>query len=124
MSEKCEHNTTVTMFVKGYLTVELCTWGCGNILVCEVDPNGTTKTLREIEHPELSALRAEVEALEAAVKAGQVLVLRMYEVYEDPQYRAAFSLLHDHQGKYTGKQWTKEQDVFEALAAAALKARP
>ena len=68
MSDKCEHNTTVTMFVKGYLTVELCTWGCGNILVCEADPNGTTKTLREIEHPELSALRAEVEALKWVVK--------------------------------------------------------
>ncbi len=69
----------------------------------------------------IAALTARLQEAEAVIKSGQVLVLKMYEVYDDSQYRAAFSLLHDHQGKYSGKTWTKEQDDFTARAAAWLK---
>ena len=52
---------------------------------------------------------------EKIVDAAEKLILRMYEVYDDPQYRAAFSLLADFQGKYSGKTWTKEQDELYRL---------
>lgn len=56
-----------------------------------------------------------------ALDTGQAFVLKMFEVYDDPQYLAAFSLLADHQGAYSGKTWTKEQNEFTARAAEIRK---
>jgi len=69
----------------------------------------------------ITALEARLKEAEAVINSRQTLVLKMYEVYDDPQYLAAFSLLHDHQGEYTGAKWTTEQDDFTARAAEFLK---
>lgn len=69
----------------------------------------------------IAALEAQLAEAREVIKSGQVLVLKMFEVYDEPQYRAAFSLLRDHQGKYSGKTWTKEQDDFTYRAAEFLK---
>ena len=69
----------------------------------------------------IAALEARLKEAEAVIKSGQVLVLKMWEVYDEPQYQVAFSLLLDHQGKYSGKTWSKEQDDFSSRAAEFLK---
>lgn len=69
----------------------------------------------------IAALEARLKEAEEVIKAGQVLVLKMHKVYNDSQYKAAFSLLYEHQGAYSGERWTNEQEDFEIRAAAWLK---
>ena len=75
---------------------------------------------RDNKDAHIAALEARLAEAEQVIKAGQVLVLRMFEVYDDLQYQTAFHLLADHQGRYSGKTWTKEQDDFTDRAAAFL----
>lgn len=77
----------------------------------------------EIDKVELRIAQLEAQLAEAVevIKCGESLVLKMHEVYDDLQYQTAFQLLADHQGNYTGKQWTNEQDEFSVRAAEFLK---
>jgi hypothetical protein len=68
----------------------------------------------------IAALEARLQEATEVIKSGQILVLKMFEVYDDPQYQAAFSLLYDHQGKYSGKKWTEEQNKFTELSSSFL----
>lgn len=70
----------------------------------------------EIDKMELRIAELEAQLAEAVevIKCGESLVARMKEVYNDLQYQTAFHLLADHQGEYTGKQWTNEQNTFTA----------
>lgn len=89
------------------------------LVIYECDYDSCIEDFTEDE-ARIASLESRLREAEAVIKSGQTLVLKMYEVYDDPQYLAAFTLLHNHQGEYTGAKWTKEQDDFEASAAAFL----
>ena len=59
----CEHNTTIVKYDQGNVQIEVCTWGCGQTIISVKGADTVTEsfTVREIV-----ALRARVEALEAA----------------------------------------------------------
>lgn len=64
----CEHNTSMVIYAGADTNVEICEWGCDQILVYKILPNGTFQLIREVEHPQVAALREEVERLRAAIK--------------------------------------------------------
>lgn len=64
----CEHNTSVVIYAGADTTVEICEWGCDRILVHKILPSGTSQLVREVEHPQVAALREEVERLRGIVR--------------------------------------------------------
>lgn len=78
----CEHNTSVVIYAGADTTVEICEWGCDRILVHKILPSGTSQLVREVEHPQVAALREEVERLRAAIEEAQNKLNEPMETWE------------------------------------------
>ncbi len=61
----CEHNTTIVIYSGKETTVEICEWGCDQILISKIMPDGTTQLVREVEHPKNVWYEAELRQLTA-----------------------------------------------------------
>ena len=71
----CEHNTTVVIYSGKETTVEICEWGCDQILIYKIMPDGTNQLVREVEHPNTYWINDAVSWMVAAKKSHPTLLL-------------------------------------------------
>lgn len=61
----CDHNTTTVIYSGKETSVEVCDWGCDQILIYKIMPDGMTQLVREVENPRKAWYEAELHQLTA-----------------------------------------------------------